>query len=385
MVRVTENGIIGTTFGDYIRRIREQFRNNVNSDISLEQGTPQGQIVGILAQALWDIDRQVVSLGSTNAISLASGRHLNDLVSLIGIARTEATRSTVTATLSGTVGTIIPNGSFASTTRGDRFYTTQEYTIASSNGQVSANMESEQFGPVPAEIGDLTNVVSNVPGWLTVNNDAPATPGIYRETDTELRARYLSIIRRNSVGSESSIRSAISEVEGVTKIKLLVNNVNASTTIEGVSTGPHSVTAIVKGGSDRDVARALHSSVASGIATAATQTHDRDITEDIDGTNITFIRPEEREVVITMATTRATGFPVDGVTQIRNAIIRFFNGLDLGQNVAVSELYGVIYSIPAHVVSSLTVQQNSNDIDGIALNSDQIFTVEASNITITLP
>lgn len=80
--------------------------------------TPQsvfGQIIGIHSEREADLWEQSEFVYNAFYPSTAQGTSLSSLVTLNGITRQEATKSTVTIACGGTNGTIIPAGSIVST------------------------------------------------------------------------------------------------------------------------------------------------------------------------------------------------------------------------------------------------------------------------------
>ena len=388
MVRLTSAGITSTSRPEYLRLLYGELRRVLGQDLALDQASPQAQIVGIIGQALYDIDRQVYGLGVANSIQSASGRRLDALVSFVGLARYPGEQSTVTVTLTGEPGTIIPLASVA-TTAGDggvRFELIREVVIPASR-QVNATMQAVIYGPVDAPAGTLTVPVSPVDGWTEVTNPSAAVHGRYVESDAELRVRYLNTLGRNSQGSLDGIRSRIAEVSGITAYHVRENAANTPDVVNGLTLPAHSILAIVKGGDDTEIATALANSKPAGIITGVTGVPGTatEVSETLppDDMVIKFLRPADYPVTVSITTTIKPQFPSDGVGQMKAAVKRLIDSLGIGGSMSVNEIYAPAYSITGHTVSAIEMRHNSNIITDIASNIQTIPTVTLNNINVT--
>lgn len=121
---------------------------------------------------------------------------------------------------------------------------------------------AQEFGVVEAPSNSVTEIVTPINGWISVNNLTAGIPGRERETDAALRIRRLNSLRAFGAATVESIRARIlQEVPGVSNVlvfenvsiqqtptvielstQLITGNV-VSVTIEGValSNTPYSV------------------------------------------------------------------------------------------------------------------------------------------------
>ena len=147
--------------------------------------------------ALTECDELVSHVANGFGVYTAVGLQQDRLFGALGVKRIPGTRSTVTATLSGTASTQVPAGSRARTTGGALFETNGD-TIIGAGGTVDVLMRSVNLGPVTALAGDLTGIVTVVSGWAGITNAAAATPGTVEETDRAYRRRYLQARAANA-------------------------------------------------------------------------------------------------------------------------------------------------------------------------------------------
>lgn len=209
----------------------------------------------------------------------------------------------------------------------------------------------EETGPFSETQDVVTSIKTPVLGWDTARNPVAATIGNDRETDEELRERFLTSKAVIGSGTVDAIFSAISSVEDVSDVVVLEND----TTVTDINGLPaHSIMAIVIGGSSTQIAQAIYNNKSAGISTIGNTTV---VLTDSQGfaKNINLERPANTNVYITVNVHPLVGFPSDGEQQIKDAIKAFFDDLKIGDDVIYSRLYTPINSVPGHQVNSLTI------------------------------
>lgn len=196
----------------------------------------------------------------------------------------------------------------------------------------------DEFGPVTADAGTVTEIDTGVTGVVSVNNRYIATAGRYTETDQEVRSRYWNNVYSGG-GSTESIKSALLLVDGVTNVTVLQNDQDI--TVDGMA--PHSIECVVQGGYEDEIAQTIIAKKAAGIATNGTTS-----VELIDSAGwpqtILFNRPEEHYfwIRVTYSTNSEENFPSDGDSLIKAAIASF--EIDVGEDVIYQKLINHIYN-----------------------------------------
>ena len=379
MARVTDTGVEALSADDYKTELGAAFRRALGAELVLDDETPQGQIIGLLAMQLSEIDEVIVDLGSANSIDLATGRHLDDLCLLLNVTRRAARTTKVDLKFSGTAGTPVPRGTQALSTAGDAFATIDAGTVG--GGAISS--ESVEQGAIAAGAATITQLVDQITGVDSVTNAAAGTVGRVRETDDELRARYVQVRSRNAIGTLASVRASVLEVDGVDRVRVQENATTASATTQTIAIAANSIYVVVEGSGyeDGDVAEAIARVKAAGIGTVG------GVSEDVGtpSTTIRFARTTDIPIEVSIGVTLRDGFPSDGVAQIEAALSEHVGRLGIGYGLASNELYGPAYSIPGHVVTSLTVGRKGATgavtTAGIPLNAT--LSLATADITVT--
>ena len=97
-----------------------------------------------------------------------------------------------------------------------------------------------------------------------------------------------------------------------------------------------------------------------------------------------FVRPKERALTVSLTLTRRTGFPADGLTQVRDAILNRVTEYEIGEEIWNNDLLCAAEAVRGTRITNLTVEYNSDDVDGVAVELSTLWTLDASNLTITV-
>lgn len=315
--QLDSNGLQVKTVPEVVADLEAKFRTIYGADINLDQNSPDGQLINIIAQAIVDNLELLASTNSNFDPDQAYGTILDQRVAINGIARRAGTYTiqpvSVTVdramTLVGLDGAVTPSGSefVVSDDAGNQFIleTTQ---VISAAGTASYNFRAKDVGRVLTSPNTITNVITVTLGVTAVNNPAVATSfGVDEETDTELKLRRSMMFSLPAVGPADAVRAAILAVSGVTACTVVENN----TTGTVGSVPAHSIWCIVEGGTDASVAAAIYAkkSAGCGMYGATTVVVDRPNSQTVD---IKFSRPTNQDLYIEFTlTARRSGVTFD--------------------------------------------------------------------------
>lgn len=350
---VVETGTIIADTADVLAAVQQEWKNSFNNqDLVVTADTPQGVMITAETAARVAVAENNAALANQINPNLAGGIFLDAICALTGHARDAATRSTVTATLSGVAGTPIPEGSIAATGAGDRFVTIGAVTIGT-GGTVDAAFQSAETGAIPCAVGALSVIVSAVLGWEAVTNAAAANLGKARQSDQALRGRRRVTLARQGISLAEAITSALYAVDGVKSLAFRENTANTSAVIDGVTLAAKSVWTCVSGGTDSAIAAALLTSKSGGCAwNGATEV---EVTEALSGQTyaVKFDRPAAVpiKVRVTVKLTTASG---DVQTSVRAAVLAWAEMADDG--LPGLRVGGAIspFDLAAHINATIT-------------------------------
>ena len=268
-VTVDETGIRAASLEDNIANLRARFRAVFGADLSLAPQTPQSQMIGVMALALTEIGEGLVEIGTGTDIDRAPGARLDALTGQLGVDRRQATRSRVTATLTGVAGTGVPAGSRAKTDPGGAEFRTLAAVVLSPDG-VSVEMEAVDAGAIEAPAGSLTDLVTLIAGWETVTNPSDASVGRGRESDAELRDSYRARTAATVEGPVEAIEGALAEALAG-RVRVVENDGGGTSSVmQGYPVPLHGVLVVAETGSDADLRRAVssHRSLGAPVGSA---------------------------------------------------------------------------------------------------------------------
>lgn len=261
---ITKNGIIVPDTADVKEQVENEFKAALGQDLSLEASTPQGRLIEgetIARKAVLENNAYMANQLNPNT---SSGIFLDANCALVGIVRKSATHTEVLATITGVANTVIPAGSQAKTSAGDVFALVDDFTIPS-GGSGSAYFQAVESGAVACAVGTLTQIVTAVLGWETINNPVAAVIGEDAESDSALRLRRKKGLYTGSALLRA-IESALLKVDGVLSVFVDENETNGTKVVDGQTLVAHSIWCVVDGGASADVAKAIWEHKSLGCA-----------------------------------------------------------------------------------------------------------------------
>ena len=362
---VTSTGPQIPTFLDVENFLKDQARTIFGDDIYLEADSQDGQLLAVFALALYNTMLAFQLAYYQRSPSTAIGVGLDTLVAINGIARQEATPSLCQVTLTGTPLTIVYNG----VVRDDNnnLWTLPTPTTIGSLGTVTVTATCQTLGAITALAGQLTTIETPTAGWTSVTNATAATPGLAEETDAELRARQKISVANPSQALTTGILGGVYAVDGLVSAQLyendtstVVNVINRVPSLTGYP--PHSISVVVDGGTDDDVANAIAVRKTPGCFTNGTTLVN---TVDRYGvvTPIRFTRASEIEFEVEITIKALNNYTSAIGDDIKEAIQAYFNELVAGNPVIVSEIWAAATSVnissgnPYFSVLSVTVSR----------------------------
>lgn len=208
-----------------------------------------------------------------------------------------------------------------------------------------STFDSINTGEILAVENTINVIETPVSGLDAVNNFIDGVKGRDEETDPEARLRREESFQVAGGGTLPAIVGRIlNEVTGVVKV---IGYENGTDFIDGDGRPPHSIEIIVVGGTDQDVADKLWIVKGGGINTFGNT--NKDITDSNgDLQTMSFTRPVDVNIWVkaTLTLYDEEIFPTDGEDQVKQQILDFGNGMDIGEDVIGQRFHGPIYQVP---------------------------------------
>ena len=371
---IDEAGLHISSYNDIRDSLVEEMRAIYGNDIYLDNDSQDYQMISAFALMAYDVQQALLLAYNNISPATATGTGLDRVVALNGIRRAAASYSTCLVKLTGTAGTTISNG-VVQDSRGIQWRLPKSVTI-SNDGTATALATCTTIGRITAATGDINTIVTPTRGWTSVINGVPAIAGVNQETDSALRAKQrISTANPSNTVFEGTI-GAIANVDGVVRYAAYENDTN--TERDGLP--PHSITMVVDGGTDQDVAQAIYLHKTPGCYTNG------DIEVNVSGSlteiPIRFYRPHYVDVAVKVSIKTLTGYTDATASQIKANIYDYINGLAIGETLYAPNLNGPILSAlngqPSFYVTGLAASKK----DGEPAEVIAIAQIEAAQIAV---
>jgi uncharacterized phage protein gp47/JayE len=358
--------------------------------------TPQGQIASSLTAIVSEKNAEIAHIVNQVDPQYADGRFQDAIARIYYLTRKEATATSVTATVTGTVGVTLPAGTLAQDTSGNTYASTEAATIGT-GGVVDIEFQNQETGPIACPAGTLTVVYQTIPGWDAITNAAAGAIGSNQESRADFEFRRANSVAANGNGSKEAVRAAVAAVDNVTDI-YVIDNPTGSTVTSGstnYSLLPHSIYVAVVGGESTAIANAMLNKLSAGCDmngnTTVTVQDSVNYSAPYPSYVYKFNRPTA--VAIKFAVTILTNplLPSNVTELIKSAIIARFNGTDgstkqrIAANVLAGSYYAPVASVSSYVsVSSILIGTTTATGTIVQIGIDQYPTISSADITVSI-
>jgi hypothetical protein len=331
---VTETGFRAKKLQEILASLQSKHRAApaLGPSIDTSPESPLGQIDATVAEGyaeLWEAAQDAFnSLDPAQATKFA----LTVVSAITGTSRREAKASIlrgVQATLNP--GTTLVAGTTLASVNGRSDY---EFTpladITNGGGSpavITGDWVCTQTGPIAANAGTLTVIVTQVSGWTNVTNPADAELGRVADTDPTLAARREKGLQQRGGSTTGAIRAALLDTETYPALSgieeaFVLENTTLAIDVNGLP--GKSVEVVIDDGptptvADNDVAQAIYESKGGGIQAFGSTTGFA--TDELGASKpIGFTRVTRKPVYIDATIVTNSKFPVDGNAQVKAAI-----------------------------------------------------------------
>lgn len=382
MPGLTSTGFERKRLADILAAIETAEKIIFGDNIDLDPDGPFGQLNGIISEAIGDAWEGQEEIYDAFIPSSSSGTSLSNLVQLNGITRDDGNNSTVTATITGTVGLLIPAGSLASVTGTEaKFETLADLTIPVA-GFDNVAMASVEVGPIVAVAGTLTQIETPIFGWSAITNASDATLGTLEETDAELRARRILATASGGNNLADSCAAQLNDLDDVTEAIVIDNKTDV---VDANGLDPHTFASVVVGGSAVDISNIIWSNTPQGIDSFGTSS---EVITDGQGfpQEIKYSRPTDIDIYFELDLTTNSSYPSDGDIQVRAAVVAYGqSNFELFADVILSTFYTPINTIPGVIGIIITMNLTGvpiTETSNIVIDYNEISRYDTSRILI---
>ena len=398
LVNISSAGYYVSDYPSFLAAITEQYQGIYGSDVYLGADSQDGQWLAIQAQAFYDTAQLGASVYNSFSPLTAQGVGLSRIVKINGLTRMPAAYSTVTLTVTGTVGLVITNG-IAQDTLQQLWLLPSTVTIGS-GGTATCLAVAATIGAVAAAETTITTIYTPTFGWTAVTNASPATPGVNVESDAALRIRQ-SI--STGIPAQTPFESQIGRVGNVPGVESVFGWENY-TDIEqsGTDVPPNSICIAVVAPTDTttqyNIAAAIFSGKTPGCGLAG-NLEDAITVYDSQGVPnaIQFVNAVQTTIWVAITYSALNGWSsTTTIPLIQNAVAQYLNALPIGAEIFASNLYApaLLLGTPqagtfviSNIVIGKTDMPSSSSIDldqGVAnAGAEYAYCVAGTNVSVT--
>jgi uncharacterized phage protein gp47/JayE len=365
LVYIDDTGYHFADYPTFLEWRKEQYRAIYGADVYLEADSDDGQLLAVQAKSDYDTAALGASVYNSFSPVTARGVGLSRNVKINGLERNIPSYSTAVETIIGVAGTEIVNGVVTDSL--NRKWDLPASVVIPLGGEIDVVITCQVIGAITASNGTITGIFTPTLGWQTAFNTLAATPGSAVESDSEVRARQAVSTANPSLTVLDGTVGAVANLTGVTKVRAYENDTDAT-----VDDFPeHSITLVVAGGDDTEIAQAIQVHKTPGTATNGDTT---ELVYDSHGMplEISFQRALPATIDVEITVNPGVGWSADYEALIAQAIADVINAGKIGDDVLLTKLFGPAY-LPG-TPASLTF-----DIESIELGKNG-GGVSASNV-----
>ena len=338
---VDSTGLHIPTYQDILDDMIDSMKQIYGDDIYLDNSSPDYQLLSIFALKQSDTLQAMAYAYNARSPETAIGASLDSVVKLNGIKRKAASSSTCQVKITGTPFTQILNGAVKD--KAGLVWDLPSSVVIDSSGTTSTVATCRTSGVVSALAGDINQIDTPTYGWISVVNEVAAVLGNQQETDAQLRERQTISTANPSQTMLDGTKGAIAALKNVSRYAVYENDTNVGTKTDDnpYALPAHSVTCVVEGGTDEDVAEAIY--LHKGIGCYTNGDVEVQYTDQNDYINrIRFFRPVYKDIFVKIVLKKYTGYISTMTVKVREAVYNYLAALTIGSDVSASVLSNVI-------------------------------------------
>ena len=383
---IDETGFHMPTYIDIRDRQIEDAKSIFGQDIYLGEDSQDYQYICTIAEKIYDAFQIAQQVYNNRAPNSAIGKGLDSIVKINGIKRKSETYSTCAVTVTGVPGTTVKNG--IGYDKGNIKWDLPSSITFPAEGKLNTTVTCEIPGPIVANIGDITGIYNPTYGWNSIYNYENSTVGSKVEDDIQLRKRQSQSTANASSTILEGTSGAVAQVKGVTRSKVYENDTDL---VDSRGLPAHSITAVVEGGEESEIAQAIWKHKGPGCYTNG------DVIVNITDskgqiTPIRFFRVVYSDIYAVINIKQLDGYTTAITESIKEKVEEYLNSLQIGSKLTVSALWGIALQAmeslnnPTFSITGITVgksldSQSANDIE---MSYKEVCRGSINNITINV-
>ena len=344
----------------YIKRTAAEIKQDLVN--SLQQTLPeftqqdadlQNDLLDTSIEALLQYEDMMNTLFNAYAPDFANADLFKKFAESIGLRQREAFNAQVTLTFSGKFGDFIPKGTLITDINEVVEFKTQDNIVLDTTG--TGNVLALSDTTETWEADTLQTLKSIVGTGISVTNKVASLKYIAEETEAELKARAQAKLRSVRQGGKMYADSLIKGLEGVDRRLVAFYDKTITQTFEGNDYFMKGIEAVVGGGKDEEVAKALYLSfletqkLISNPSGNEASSRTKEVTLYVydNAVTVQFTRPKllqiKLKMLISFTSSISTPIALQQLTQ--KAVTEYINTLKVGTSINKYSLIEIIMPI----------------------------------------
>lgn len=350
---LTPQGFAKKSQDDCLQEMKTDLWNTVSNKLNLASAAPFGQIIGIIAEReslIWDA---LEAVHGARVRDSSSGSALRQLGLLTGTKPQTATPTQVACSVNVNSGFDALPGTMVAHVVNDPTQTYTNETEVHNTGGVAASLPvtfvAQSPGALACPAGQLTVIAQSLAGWNSITNALDGVEGLDDDTDATLRIRQETQLQGEGAATVDAIRSDVLKnlSSNITNCAVISNETDA-TDANGLP--PHSFEVIARGlltdaPSSANLANQIAASKDAGDHAFGQSSL---IVTDSQGNthNIGYTWVADQLVYLSIdITINPKLYPVDGDTQVANALLAIGAAYNPGDTVIAAKVKAACFSV----------------------------------------
>lgn len=332
---IDETGMHIPTYIDTRDQLISDAKSIFGQDIYLGIDSQDYQWISTVSEKMYDAFQLAQLVYNNRGPNTAIGSGLDSIVKINGIKRKVETYSTCYVSLTGIPNAIVNNG-IAVDKSNIKWDLPPSVAISATGVTDNILATCEIPGPIVANPGDIASIFNPMYGWTGVYNNVNAELGSNVEGNSELRTRQSNSTANPSKTVLEGTKGAIGQITGVTRFKVYENDTKVA---DANGLPGNSITCVVEGGADSDIANAIYMHKGPGcLANGNTTINVLD--QYNEPTSIGFIRPTYVDIETVINIKQIKGYTTATTDTIKKNAQDYLNSMEIGGDLAISSLWG---------------------------------------------
>lgn len=383
LLYLDDDGLHRPTYPELLQYLTARARDIYGPAVSLDAATPDGQMLAVFAEALYDCSELCGAVYNSLAPSTADPAALRRNVAINGITPGIGSLGSVDIEFFGEVGTRLDaNAITVGNSSGERWVLGANLVIPAS-GSIIGTCYSTEFGGSAAEPATVTRIHTPIRGLARVSNPTPGVPGGAPETTVALRLRQRESVSHGSSDNMTGLIAAVRELGGVSKV-FGASNPTSSVDANGLPANAMQISVV--GGDATEIAQVIAARKGPGAPMVGNTTVTVQVGSQPLG--VKFMRPGDVGIEVQIDLLALPGWLSTTGDQMRQQIVDWIQGADIAARLRHATLTRVVDGVgdtyDAFSVKWRRAGAGAYTEDSIQLSISEVASINVSNITITV-